>query len=330
MNNVLPFHDKDLALLPAPLVYENLDYEQLFAERSATFNAMHPLLFENGAPVYRQAELVQTATETYWKVPLNGDAGLYYLDLESDPSTRHIQADTYRELYLRQRINAAALATMPAYAKGSDLDHIGLRYFGLTRLTITPATNTTPAVMESDEGYLKRIILSPEGRAKGGSTGWYVFHGLSADGRIKDIRAVSPAPCHMTVTVLSHDGDGVASAELLEIVRVSVTGHYAFPQGDKVTVQTANVIHYDLSATVQLYPGPAAQPILAKIAAALTTYRQQSERIGHVIDEDGIYAALRQPGVYRASIQTPAALPLAVSAADAPYCNSIKVKEGTV
>lgn len=323
---VLPFHDKDLALLPAPLVYEDLNYEQLFAERAATFNALHPLLFENGEPVYRQAELVQTNNEIYWKVPFNNEAGLYYLDLESDPSTRHIQEDTYRELHLRQRINAAALATMPAYAKGDDLDHIGLRYCGLTRLTVYPATDETPAILESDEAFLKRMMLSTEGSAKGGSTGWYLFHTLCADGRVKDAKIVSPSPYHITITILSHDGDGTASQELIDKVKTEVTSHYAYPQGDLVTVQTAEVVHYSLDATVQLYPGPSAQPILDNISAVLSNYRQQSERIGHWITQSGIDAALHQPGVYRALVNSPS-LPLEISATQAAYCDAIKVTE---
>jgi phage-related baseplate assembly protein len=44
---------------------------------------------------------------------------------------------------LRQRINDAARAVMPAYAVKADLDHIAA-LFGITRLTITPA-NRPPA-----------------------------------------------------------------------------------------------------------------------------------------------------------------------------------------
>jgi phage-related baseplate assembly protein len=326
IDRVLPYHDADLSQLPKPSVVEPLDYETLFAERKTEFQALQPLIFENGQPVYRAAELVQTDTETYWKVPVNADAGLYYLDLESDPSTRHIQADVYRELLLRQRINEAALATMPAYATGADLDHIGLRYYRLLRLTVIPATATTPAVMESDAAYRNRMMLSIEGLAKGGSTGWYIFHALSASGLVKDITAVSPAPYHMTLTVLSHDGDGTASPELLETVRHAVTGYYAFPQGDLVTVRSAEIVRYALNATVQLYRGASSTPVMTAITAALKKYREQSERIGHIVDEDGLLAALRQPTVYRALIQSPV-LPLTLAAHQAAYCETVNVTE---
>ncbi len=328
VGQAFPFYDKDLALLPPPEVYQQFDYETLFAQRSASFNALHPLIFENGKPVFRQAELVQTENETYWKVPVNGSAGLYYLDLESDPSTRHIQDDTYRELILRRQVLEAALSTMPAYAKGSDLDHIGLRYFfGLKRLTIVAATDTAEAVMESDEAYLKRMLLSPEGLAKGGSRGWYVFHALSSSGLVKDVTAVSPSPCRMTLTVLSHETDGTASQALLDTVFAAVTENHAFPQGDLVTVQSAEIVHYALSATVKMYPGAGTALVMQAISAAIADYRAQSERIGHIVDEDGLYAAIRQPGVYHARIQSPSALPLAIGVAQVAYCESINVRE---
>lgn len=324
MSGIFPFHDKDLALLPAPKVIEEIDYESLFAERSATFNALHPLLFEDGQPVFKTAELVQTETEAYWKVPVNSEAALYYLDLESDPSTRHNQADVYREMLLRKRVNEAALSTMPAYATGSDLDHIGLRYYGISRLS------TGEGGIENDAAYLKRMLLSPEGLAKGGSDGWYIFHALSADGNVKDVRVISPEPCHITIIVLSHSGDGTASSDLLDIVREKVTGHYAFPQGDLVTVQSAEIVHYSVSAMVQMYPGPSASPVIEAIKQKFTEYRVLSERISHWVDEDGIFSALKQPGVYRTKINTPTLFPLEITNYQASFCDSFDVQEGVV
>ncbi|NUV25651.1 hypothetical protein MS6204_04603 [Escherichia coli] len=44
------------------------------------------------------------------------------LELESEPATKLLQENAYRELLLRQRINEAAQAVMVAYAMGGDLD----------------------------------------------------------------------------------------------------------------------------------------------------------------------------------------------------------------
>ena len=57
--------------------------------------------------------------------------------------------------------------------------------------------------MESDTALRYRIQLSLEGYSTAGPVGAYVFHGLSADGRVKDISADSPSPGQVLITVLS-------------------------------------------------------------------------------------------------------------------------------
>lgn len=326
MSRIFPFHDKDLSLLPAPQVLETLDYENLLAWRKTNVNALQPLLLDaTGKPIVSPATLVETATESYWKVPLDAAAGLYYLDLESDPATRLLQADVYRELLLRQRVNEAALATMPAYATGSDLDHIATRY-GIARLTVTPATAQTPAVLETDDAFRKRLLLAIEGYARGGSQGWYLFNALSASGKAKDAHVYSPTPCDITITVLSHDGDGTANAELLATVETAINDRHTRVLGDRITIRSAEIVHYSLSADVWLYPGPAAESITAAINTAFTRYRTQSERIGHWVAQSGVDAALHQPGVYRAVVTSPV-LPLACGTHQAPYCDGLTLRE---
>ena len=218
MSTVLPFHDNDLAKLPAPTVINETEFDVLFDQRKAAYNGMTPLLLDdNNHPVSQPAQLIETTTETYWKIPVDPSMGLHYVDLPSDPVNRLIAVDTYRELQQITRINHAALATMPAYATGSNLEHIGSRY-GVFRLTVTEATDSTPAVMESDAALRRRMMLVIEGYARGGSVGWYLYNALTASGKVKDAHVVSPTPCHITITILSHDGDGTPSAALVQTV----------------------------------------------------------------------------------------------------------------
>lgn len=324
--NTFPFGDKDLSLLPAPQVLDSLDYEQLLAWRKSHVNALQPLLLDaSGKPTVKAATLIETDTESYWKIPLDADAGLYYLDLESDPATRLLQADVYRELLVRQRVNEAALATMPAYATGSDLDHIATRY-GINRLTVTAATTTTAAVLEADDSFRKRLLLAIEGYARGGSMGWYLFNALSASGKVKDAYVYSPTPCDIIITVLSHDGDGTANAELLATVEAAINDRHTRVLGDRITVRSAEVVCYSLSADVWMYPGPSSDTVLAAINTAFTRYRAQSERIGHWIAQSGVDAALHQSGVYRATVTSPV-LPLQIGTHQAPYCETLTIRE---
>lgn len=88
----------DLSQLPAPQIIEVPDFEALLAERKAAFVALYP------------------ADEQ--------DAVRRTLELESEPITKLLQENTYREILLLQRVNEAAQAVMVAYARGSDLDQL--------------------------------------------------------------------------------------------------------------------------------------------------------------------------------------------------------------
>lgn len=100
----------DLSQLPAPQIVDVPDFETLLAERKAEFVALHPK--------DEQEAVIRT------------------LELESEPVTKLLQENAYRELLLRQRINEAAQAVMVAYAIGGDLDQLAANY-NVKRLTVT-------------------------------------------------------------------------------------------------------------------------------------------------------------------------------------------------
>src|SRR5450830_63525 len=89
----------DLSLLPAPAVVETLDFETIYAAR---VQAVLDLLSDE---VREQAAAV--------------------LALESEPATKLLQENSYRELIIRNRVNDAAKAIMLAFATGADLEQIG-------------------------------------------------------------------------------------------------------------------------------------------------------------------------------------------------------------
>lgn len=250
----------DLNQLAAPDVVEELDYETILSERKATLVSLYP---ED-----QQDAIART------------------LSLESEPLVKLLQENAYREVIWRQRVNEAARAVMLAYATGADLDQIGGNY-NVQRLVITPADDTTlpptPAVMESDTDYRLRIQQAFEGLSTAGSTGSYQFHGRSADGRVADISVISPEPACVTVTVLSRENNGIASDELLAIVRTALNDEDVRPVADRVTVQSANIVDYKITASLYLYPGPESEPVLsaAKTKAAGVYHRAAPARARH-------------------------------------------------
>jgi phage-related baseplate assembly protein len=294
----------DLSQLPAPDVVETLDYEALLAERKATLISLYP--------AEQQAALARTLT------------------LESEPLVKLLQENAYRELILRQRINEAAKANMVAWATGSDLDQLGANN-GVTRLTLRAADNSTlpptAALMESDDNFRMRIAAAFEGLSVAGPSGAYEYHAKSADGRVADVSATSPAPAEVVITVLSREGDGTAPADLLAIVANALNDEDVRPVADRVSVQTAAIVAYRVDATLYLYPGPEAEPIRAAAEAKLIAFINAQARLGRDIRQSALYAALHVEGVQRVELAQPAA-DVVLDKTQAAWCSGYSIAVG--
>ena len=200
----------DLSQLPAPEVVEPLDFEGIYQDLLATFRA----LMGDG-----------------WTAPL-----------ESDPVVKLLELCAYREVQLRARINDAARSVLLAYAVGADLEQLAANV-NVSRLLVSPgdpeASPPVDPVYENDASLRARVQRAFEGLSVAGPRAAYVFHALSADGRVADASAESPAPAEVVVTVLSREGDGSASADLLDVVDDALSSEEVRPVADRLTVQGA-------------------------------------------------------------------------------------------
>ncbi|MDR7024230.1 baseplate J/gp47 family protein [Pseudomonas peli] len=293
----------DLAALPDPQVVEQLDYEQILTERKAYTVSLWPAA--------EQAEIAAR------------------LALESDPIAKLVQENAYRELLLRQRVNEAALATMLAKAKGTDLEQIAANY-DVQRLVVTPATDDVPAVMESDEALRERTQMAFEGLSTAGPRNSYIFHARSASGLVADATAESPSPAVVVVTVQALQGDGSADAALLETVTAYLSDDDRRPLADRLTVQSAEVIEYSVTAALHLATtGPEAEPIRQAAEAALLSLVNARRRLGVEVSTSAIYAALHVEGVR--SVALTGWTPITPTTAQAAYCTGVNVTvAGTV
>lgn len=286
----------DLSQLPAPDVVEVLDYETLLAERKATLISLYP------------EEEQEAVART--------------LALESEPIVKLLEENAYRELLLRQRINESALAVMLAFSRENDLDVLGANN-NVTRLVITPADDTAippvAAVMESDSDFRLRIQQSFEGLSVAGPVGAYQFHGRSADGRVADVSVISPSPACVTISVLSREGNGTASAELVNIVSLALNDENVRPVADRVTVQSAAIVDYEIDAKLYLYPGPEMEPVRQAAEAKLKAYISAQHRLGRDIRKSAIYAALHVEGVQRVELAKPVS-DIVLDDTQASYC----------
>jgi len=294
----------DLSQLPAPDVVEALDYEALLAERKATLISLYP--------AEQQAAIARTLT------------------LESEPIVKLLQENAYREVILRQRVNEAAQAVMVAYAVGVDLDQLGANQ-NVPRLILVPADDTAippvSAVLESDSDYRRRIPQAFEGLSVAGPTGAYEYHARSADGRVADASAISPSPANVTITVLSRENNGEASADLLARVNAALNDEDVRPVADRVTVQSAAIVDYAIDAVLYLYPGPEAEPVRAAAELKLAAYVSAQNRLGRDIRQSAIYAALHVEGVQRVELASPAA-DVVLDKTQAAFCTGYQLTVG--
>lgn len=294
----------DLSQLPAPDVVEVLDFEVILAERKATLISLFP---------EEQQEAVART-----------------LALESDPLVKYLEENAYREVIWRQRVNDAARANMLAYAIKNDLDNMAGNN-NTQRLTITPADESTipptAAVMESDTDLRLRAQQAFEGLSVAGPTGAYEYHGRSADGRVADISVVSPSPACVTITVLSRESDGTANPELLAVVEKALNAEDVRPVGDRVTVQAAEIVPYQIDAVLYFYPGPEAEPIRQAAEVQLKSYITSQHRLGRDIRQSAIYAALHVEGVQRVELISPSS-DIVLGQHQASYCTEYVITAG--
>lgn len=273
----------NLSKLPLPNVVELLDFETLYNQRKEKFISLYP--------VEQQREVAKT------------------LQYESEPIVKLLQESAYYELILRQRINEASCALMIAHSKHNDLDNLGAN-FNVYRLIVQPADDTvTPAISEikeSDDDFRMRIHAAFEGLSVAGPRAAYEFYARSADGRVLDAAAESPSPACVTLAILARDNNGIASDELIEIVKKAVNHDDRRPVADRVTVKSVELISYQINAKLYLYPGPESEPIKKTALENLQNYITERHRIGRRINRSAIISALHVVGVQRVELLVPA------------------------
>lgn len=288
--------------LDAPDVLENLDFEQLLAERKQQFIALYP-----------------DDQQAYWQE---------VLALESEPITKLLEENCYLQLLERKRINEAAKATMLAYATGSDLDVIAAN-FGVQRLIIQAANNSVnppiAEIKESDTDLRLRAQLAFEGLSVAGPRNAYIFHALSAHSDVADISVESPSPANVVVTVLAKSDNGKANQAVLNAVEQKLNDDDIRPIADRVRVQSATIREYQVNAKLHLYQGPEAELIRTQANKRLSDYTKQRHRLGRDISLSGIYAALHIEGVQRVELLSPSQ-DIVLNSSQAGFCTAITLE----
>ncbi|HEO1767579.1 TPA: baseplate J/gp47 family protein [Acinetobacter baumannii] len=292
----------DFSQLTPPEAVEELDFEIIFQERKERLISLYP---ENKQDQIRKV-----------------------LERESEPMTKLVQENAYRELILRSRINSQYKASLLAYAKNSDLDAKAADY-GVLRLLISPEDLTTipptPAVYESDEDLRYRASLAFDGLSVAGPTSAYEFFALSADGRVADAYAFSPYPAEANVVILQRNSiNGAATAELIKIVDTYLSDEKRRPTADRLTVQSAEIVEYEIIAKLHHNNLPETDPLIEEATRNIEVFTNTPRRIGNSVYLSALYKEMHVSGVEYVEIISPSHDVL-VTSVQAAFCTAINI-----
>lgn len=298
LQNLLPDY-VDLSALPPPSVIEPLDAEQIFSELLADFKSRKPD---------------------------------YTALVESDPVIIALECAAYREVLIRNRINEAAKASMLAHARGGDLDNLAA-FYKVKRLIVDEGNpDAIPPILptyEDDDRLRLRTQLAMESYTTTGAEKAYCFHAYSASSKVKSVKVKSPNPGEVLLTILSTENSGQAEQSLCDEVLAYLNAEDKRPLTDKVSVQSADIINYNVKAKVYIYPGPSISIIDEEIKNNLEKYTHKRHKIGEVLAYSGIYQALHTEGVQKVELFEPAQ-DIATSDTQAAFCTNTEIEIVTV
>ena len=301
----------DLSLLPSPDVVETLDFEAVYQDVLSAFRAHM------------------------------GDQ--WTALLESDPVVKLMEVVAYREVLMRARVNAAAKASLLAYASGADLDNRAADY-GVQRLTIRAAApDAVPpvaAVMEGDEALRYRTRLSLEALSVAGSSGAYEYHALSASPELTHVsvdsprfsgvaldaavkaqlpaRAIvvvcdyaaglaNPLPGDVSLAILPGPTSTTLPALLVATVQAALSAESVRPITDRPRVQAGAATDFKVQAVLHVEAGPDPAVVKATARKGLDAAIAEARRLEGQLPLSAIYAALHVTGISQVDLAYPAA-----------------------
>lgn len=263
----------DFSRLPAPSVIEEIDFEEILGRYHDQVTARNPALVKA-------------------------------LSLEQSPTNTILECQSYGEMIVRSRINAAARAVMLPFATGSDLDNLGA-LLNVARLQWLDADGTT-VVTETDERFRTRIRLAVETFSSAGPPGAYIYHALTVAPTLRDVAAISPQPGYVTIILMNQGNDPTPTQGQIDVVFERLHEKHIKPLTDVVSVVPVTRIDVDVVANVRLYPGPDGALVLTDINKAMQKLRDRLALTGRDLTRSSLMAALTQEGVQGVELVSPA------------------------
>lgn len=244
----------DTSRLPPPEAIETVSFDGFMAEARARF-------LEQWAVERTRDPTLPEFTEA---------------EIETHPFIVVLRTWVYARGNDRQRVNDGITALLAPLAKGSNLDVLVASH-NIGRLTIVPATPSTPAIMEGDEALLRRYLLSFD-RPAAGSPDRYLYEAWAAwpqsagkalglwDARVNGFD-VHGRRGDTDIVIIGPAGRLPTEPERKQ-VRDAVTATGVKPDATSVAVLAATRAEYAVSLVVEVPgAGPAPETIRQEVEA---------------------------------------------------------------
>ncbi len=250
---------------------------------------------------------------------------------KSDPALVLLEISSYTEGLLRNRINQGLVSVMLDHARGIDLDNLG-KLYGIRRKLIKEgdleSIPVIDSIWESDEELRDRIMEAPKGFSVAGPRAAYVYYGKLADNKVKNISALSFTPMEIEIIVLSYEGNGAPSSELLKKVYEKLSADDIRPMGDKLIVKPAEIIEYEIDIEIDFKNQRVfdKKTLLNSIYNALENYTKEEHDLGGFVSHAGIHACGFVEHVEDVRIKSPLHN-IVCNETQATYCKKIIITE---
>lgn len=161
---------------------------------------------------------------------------------------------------------------------------------------------------ESDAAFYERMRESMETFSTAGTLGGYAYFAKSASSLISDVKPTSPTPGVVDVRILMKGGE-LPNEEILKKVQDALTPDDVRPLTDKVQVLAPETIPYDIDLTYYTKADGALSDstVSQNVAQAVLEFKRwQSEKMGRDIDPSELIYRIKQAGVKRVVVRSPA------------------------
>lgn len=342
----------DLSKLPTPKVIEELDYEALFQEYLSDFTSRDQkydgLLESDPAIIILE---VMAYREMLLRKRINESAKANLLAFAKGSDLDHILAE-YGVLRLDgeddDRFRMRGQMAMDGFSTAGPID--AYRFFALSASVKVKSVD----VRSEEPGKVIVTILSTDGDGTAVSResiseakitvteGKALLSGKNIDNLIvKDASGTETyqenldytfdkANSLLAVTVsskISNNTELLVSydrADVLELVELALNHKDVRPLTDKVTVVSAEIIKYSISAHITVYSGPSFSVVEDAANDTIRQYTNKRHAMGELVAISGIYQALHVNGVKKVKLDNPLQ-DIETTPLQAAYCENINL-----